>query len=185
MENRNEDFLKLLTKTKDSIKNIQDITKEKNKIEKSIENIRTEATKINTFLKKFDQVIDEESKNINSYKSETNSIQFELLRKDTDKIRSIIQSNLPNNIISKEYEDKVELYKINSVEKNKKRIVQCEEYTGYIEIEELESNQNKVNVGIKDESRKAHIVESFIVTDPLRIYNIIVYLNMKLNYETT
>ena len=185
MENRNEDFLELLTKTKDSIKQIQSITKEKRNIEYSILSIKSEVKKINEFFKQFDKAINDETKKLNLYKSEINSIQFELLKKDTDKIKSIIQANLPNNIIPKEYDDKIELYRTNLVKKNNNKTINEEECIGFIEIKELETNESEVIVKIKEAYMKEPLKESFIVTNPLRIYNIIVYLNMKLNYETT
>lgn len=183
MENRNDDFLELLAKTKDCIEKIQITTKEKEKIENSIKNIRDEVTKINDFLKKFDKVIYEETSKLNTYKSQINNIQFELLKKDTDKIKSIIQSNLPNTIESREYSNKIELYRVISVNKNK--IMARNESIGSIEIKELESNKNKVIIKIKDDDMKIYLEESFEVIDPLRIYDIIAYLNMKLNYKTT
>lgn len=186
MDVKNDQFLMVLTNAKNSIDRINKANEEKEKVSGRIENIRKELNKIKAFLDKLDEVILEETNKLDSYKEEIDSIKFGFLRKDTDKIKNIIQVNLPNTVTYEEDESKIKLYRILQINENKnskKNKENKKDYIGYIDIIEIEENKNRVNIKIEDKIMNIYTEEEFDVENPLRIYSIIVYLNMKLNYE--
>jgi hypothetical protein len=184
MDVKNEKLLDLLTNAKSSMNNMKVAISEKDKIEKSVEIIRKELTKINTTLKKIDESISEEEKNIGIYEEELRNIQFEFLKNDTDKIRSIVESNLPNTVTCKEVNSNLlKLYRKPTTENKTNRDTDKPQSIGTISIKEKESNENVVIINVDDKDRDIKLKQEFTISNPLKIYKIIAYINTNLHYD--
>lgn len=170
-ENRiNSNTLLILDKTKDKIDNLQ--------------------MSMNTVLKQFNDIVKskaelKETKEILNSINYINSIQQTIISLQKDKLVSnvynsayIIMHNLPKNIDAKDYvmrtEENVLFFTI--------KLTQIKPFKGIgtVELKSYDGEAIKIKVSIDVDEMK--VGRSFNIYEPLGVYEVLTYLDMKINY---
>jgi hypothetical protein len=164
-------MLKIILNAKENIMEFNENLQSKKKELPDIRRIKRELTQIENIIKKVNDLCKDEDGELNRLITGINFLQVEELKTKVEILQEVIVSNLPEEMEHDIEEDSMD----EDVYKNIQLRLNGE--SGNILIRE--KNENLV-VSVTVKSKNYY---DFIVNDPLRVYNIISYINTNFNYE--
>lgn len=171
MVDRKENMIEIICNVKEGIVEFNEKVQVQKKRLPDIVRIKKELTDIGKVIKDLDQLCKKEELKFEHLEIDTNLLQVEELKTNVELLIKVLLANLPDEM-------KCEI-KDNNVEEGLYKNIQLK----------LNNEEGNLLIREKDEKFVVSVAVNnkeyydFTVENPLRIYNIISYINIKFNYE--